>query len=209
MSAFPSAPEKMRKLINHSYAIPLVAFSFYGVESIAVTAYEAQYSTSLKIPSRIIAYAIFIFYFMCTIGEALTARWTAPYLPPIFGVPGTNSTITPRSSNWVVNVTLSAGYNNLAGFLNGCFIFSVLSTSNTALYISSRTLYGIVSEVPNTSKIGRILNRLSLVVRQTGVPAAALFFSAVSFFWVPFLHLKRGYAIEDVCRNISLYLHIR
>jgi amino acid transporter len=31
------------------------------------------------------------------------------------------------------------------------------------------------------------------------VPAAALFFSAVSFFWLPFLHLKAGYAIEDVC----------
>jgi L-asparagine transporter-like permease len=191
----------MSWLIGYSYAIPLVAFRFYGVESIAVTAFEAQYSTSLKIPSKIIAYAVFIFYFMCTIGEALTARWTSPYLPPIFGVDGTNSTSSPRSSNWVVNVTLSAGYNRLAGFLNGCFIFSVLSTSNTALYICSRTLYGIGMEIPATNVLGKALSSLSLVVRQSGVPAAALCFSAVALLWLPFLHLKRGYAIEDVCCN--------
>jgi amino acid transporter len=188
----------MRMLTSYSYAIPVVAFSFYGVESIAVTAYEAQFSTSLKFPSRIIAYVVFIFYLMCTIGEALTARWTAPFLPPIFGVSGTNSTTPPKSSNWVVNVALSTGHHRLAGLLNGCFIFSVLSTSNTALYVSSRTLYGIVNEVPPTSWLGRIMMRLSIVVRQTGVPAPALLFSTLSFLWLPFLQLKSGYALEDV-----------
>jgi yeast amino acid transporter len=183
-----------------------VAFSFYGVESIAVTAYEAKYSTSLAWPSRFIPYVIFFFYFLCTIGGALTVSWTAPYLPPIFGVAG-NSTASldnpPRSDNWVVNITLASGYNNLAGFLNGCFIFSVLSTSNTALYIASRTLYGMTREIPDSNMLGRILNSLSLVVRQTSVPAAALLFTAVFFIWLPFLQLERGYAIEEVCCIVS------
>lgn len=184
-----------------------MAFSFYGVESLAVTAYEAKYSTSLTWPSRFIAYVIFLFYFLCTIGGALTVSWTAPYLPPIFGVAG-NSTASldnpPRSDNWVVNITLASGYNNLAGFLNGCFIFSVLSTSNTALYIASRTLYGMTREIPDSNMLGRILNSLSLVVRQTSVPAAALLFTAVFFIWLPFLQLERGYAIEELIEIISV-----
>lgn len=183
---------------GRSYAIPLVAFSFYGVESIAVTASEAERSTSLKYPSRFIPYVVFALYLMCTIGEALTAPWTAPFLPPIFGVNGTNSTTPTRSSNWVVNVALTSGYTKLAGFLNGCFIFSVLSTSNTAMYISSRTLYGMAREVPVTSWLGRSIHRLSFVVRKTGVPAPALLVSALSFVWLPFLQLKSGYALEDV-----------
>jgi amino acid transporter len=194
----------MGMLISPSIAIPIVAFSFFGVESIAVTAYEARHSRSLRNPSRSIAYVIVMFYFLCTIGEALTVRWTAPFLPPIYGVSGTNSTTPTRSSNWVVNVALTAGHTNLAGFLNGCFIFSVLYTSNTAIYVSSRTLYGMVGEIPAASRLGRITQCLSIVGSQTGVPAAAILFSIISFLWLPFLQLKSGYSIEDVRRNITL-----
>ena len=132
--------------------------------------------------------------------------WTAPYLPPIFGVAG-NSTSSlnnlPRSDNWVVNIALASGYNNLAGFLNGCFIFSVLSTSNTALYISSRTLYGMTREIPESNMLCIILSRLSTVVEKTRVPAAALVFSGVFFIWVPFLQFEPGYAVQEVCCIVS------
>jgi amino acid transporter len=69
------------------------------------------------------------------------------------------------------------------------------------LYVSSRTLYGLTREIPDTNWFGRKLHGLSIVVRQTGVPAAALVFSAVSFFWLPFMQLKAGYAIQDVSFN--------
>jgi amino acid transporter len=182
-----------------------------------VTAFEAKYSTSLKWPSRLIAYAIFVLYFLCTIGEILTVRWTAPYLPQIEGGVGNSSTSLeqatspPRSASFVINATLAAGYYDLAGFLNGCLIFSVLSTSNTCLYVASRTLYGMAREIPDTNWLGRKLNRLSLVVRQTGVPPAALLFSSVSFFWLPFLQLQRGYAIQEVryIASFSGIIHLR
>lgn len=183
------------------YAIPLVAYSFLGIEIVAVTAFEAQYSTSLKYPSRIIAYAVFFLYLLCTIGETLTVRWTDGHLPLIYGG-GKNSNGTmdgpPNSTSLIVNAAWEAGHKSLAGFLNGCLIFSVLSASNTSLYVSSRTLYGLTRDIPDTNWFGRRLNKLSLVVRKTGVPAAALLFSAVSFFWLPFLQLKAGYAIGDV-----------
>lgn len=145
---------------------------------------------------------------LCTIGEALAVSWTDPYLPDISGG-ASNSTSSssnspPKSVSFAINATLAAGYYDLAGFLNGCFIFSVLSTSNSTLYVASRTLYGLARQIPDSSWIGKKANRLSLVVRQTGVPAAALFFSAVSFIWLPFLHLNRGYALEEVIEIMSV-----
>ncbi|KUJ15957.1 uncharacterized protein LY89DRAFT_697946 [Mollisia scopiformis] len=196
---------------NHSqavcYAIPLVAYSFLGIEIVAVTAFEARYSTSLKWPSRVIAYAVFLLYFLCTIGETLTVQWRDDHLPTIYGG-GKNSNGTalspPSSTSLVVNAAWEAGHHALAGFLNGCLIFSALSASNTSLYVSSRTLYGLAREIPDTNWVGKRLNKLSLVVRQTGVPAAALLFSAISFFWLPFLQLKAGYAIQDLIEIMSV-----
>jgi amino acid transporter len=201
--------------VNHSeavcYAIPLVAYSFLGIEIVAVTAFEAKFSSSLKYPSRIIAYAVFSLYLLCTIGEVLTVSWRDSHLPLIYGG-GKNSNGTtagpPNSTSIIVNAAWEAHHKKLAGFLNGCLIFSVLSASNTSLYVSSRTLYGLTRDIPDTNWFGKKLNRLSLVVPQTGVPAAALLFSAVSFFWLPFLQLKAGYAIGDVSSPIIYSLSI-
>ena len=103
----------------------------------------------------------------------------------------------------VIIAIWSAGYRKLAGFINGCLIFSVLSSSNTSLYVSSRTLYGLVREMPGTNWINMKLKVLSLVERHTAVPTVALFVSAVSFFWLPFLQLKGGYSIQNVSGSIK------
>lgn len=167
----------------------------------AVTAFEARFSWSLKYPSRIIAYAVFALYLLCTIGETLTVGWQDSHLPLIYGGGKSSTGATesrPNSTSIIVIAAWEANHHTLAGFLNGCLIFSVLSASNTSLYVSSRTLYGLTRDIPETNWFGKKLKKLSLVVRQTGVPAAALLFSAVSFFWLPFLQLKAGYAIGDV-----------
>jgi yeast amino acid transporter len=202
--------EVISELTCNSFAIPLVAYSFLGIEIIAVTAFEAKNSTSLRWPSRIIAYAVFVLYFLCTIGEILTVGWRDSHLPQIYeGLANSNNNSSsgpitpPNSTSLAVNAAWAAGYHNIAGFLNGCLIFSVLSASNTSLYVSSRTLFGLTHDVPGTNWFGKRVNKLSLVVRQTGVPAAALLFSAVSFFWLPFLQLKAGFAIQDVSCNIG------
>lgn len=134
--------------------------------------------------------------------------WTDSYLPDISGA-ATNSTVSssnspPRSVSFAINATLAAGYYNLAGVLNGCIIFSILSASNSALYVASRTLYGLALQIPDSNWIGKKIHDLSLVVRQTGVPAAALLFSGVSFIWLPFLQLNNGYALEEVIEIMSV-----
>ncbi|KAF8848234.1 amino acid transporter [Acephala macrosclerotiorum] len=188
------------------YAIPLVAYGFLGIEIVAVTAFEAQYSSSLKLPSQVIAYAIFVLYFLCTIGETLTVRWTNNHLPKIYGGGKNNAgnVSWPSSTSMIVEATWAAGHKSIAGFLNGCMIFSVLSSSNTSLYVSSRTLYGLARDIPDTNWFGKKLKGLSIVVRQTGVPAMALLFSAVLSFWLPFLQLKAGYAIQDLIEIMAV-----
>ena len=123
-------------------------------------------------------------------------------MPFIYGGVGNGTTAeipsNPPSVNMIINAAYHAGYRDLAGFLNGCFIFSVLSASNTSLYVSSRTLYGMVREMPNSNWLYNKIRWMAKVPKRTGVPAVAILVSAVSFYWLPFLQLKKGYALQDV-----------
>jgi amino acid transporter len=186
-----------------SYVIPMVAFSFLGIENVAVTAFEARSSRSLRLPSQIIAYITLTLYFLCMLGQLLNVSWKSNHLPLIYGGIGNSITDTkdlfnPRSSNLTVIALWDWGQKGIAGFLNGAMIFSVLSASNTSLYVASRTLYGLALDIPTTSRLGRLLHSFSVVVPQTGVPARALIFSALAFFWLPFINLRAGYAVQYV-----------
>jgi amino acid transporter len=183
-----------------SYVLPLVAFGYIGVEIIAMTAFEARKVRSLRWPSQAISYVIFLLYFLCTIGEALNIDWLNKNLPLIYGsytghpAPATD----PNSSSLPIIATWQANHPKLAALINGSLMFSVLSNGNTALYIASRTMYGMTRDIPDHGFIGKTLLKLSIVVPSTGVPAAALVVSALSFFWMPFLDLTGGYVAQDV-----------
>ena len=179
-----------------------MAYSFLGIEIVAVTAYEARDASSLRWPSRYIPLVVFLLYILCTISEILNVSWENRHLAYIYGGIGDSTTSAmadhPSSVNMAIIAVYEGGYKKLAGFLNGCLIFSVLSASNTSLYVSSRTLYGMVRVLPDTNWTYQKIRWLSLVTKRTGVPAPALLVSAVSFFWLPFLQLKQGYALQHV-----------
>ncbi|QDS67850.1 hypothetical protein FKW77_007563 [Venturia effusa] len=129
------------------YAIPYVALSFLGIEIVAVTGFEAKYTKDLRWPSRWIAPAVLILYLLCTMGEVLTTRWNDPLLPTIYnGTRSGNEKDLIRTHNIVINAALKYGSHHLAGLLNGCLLFSVISSANTSLYVSSRTLVKIHKE---------------------------------------------------------------
>ncbi|TID16437.1 amino acid transporter [Venturia nashicola] len=188
------------------YAIPYVALSFIGIEIVAVTGFEAKYTRDLRWPSRYIAWAVSLLYLLCTMGEVLTTSWNNPLLPTIYNGTRSNTTQVAKgtSRNIVINATSTYGNSNMASFLNGCLLFSVISSANTSLYVSSRTLYGLAMGVPRTNWVGRQIHRLSLVVPRTGVPGPALVVSAGAFVWLPFLQLKEGYAIADLNEIIAV-----
>lgn len=92
----------------------------------------------------------------------------------------------------------------LKSFLNGCLIMTVLSTANTALYVSSRTLYGLTREIDPTSPHWwmRLLSKLSTTTASSQTPGRALIVSALCFCWLPFLTLQ-GYTSNQ---EVSVHL---
>ncbi len=192
--------------ITISYVVPIIAYAFIGLESVSVAAFEARDLRSLRFASRWIAYFTIALYFFCAIGEFLNVEWSDGALPQIYG--GINEASVNigepvhKSRAIIVIAAFRAGYTRAAGLLNGCMIFSALSASNTALYIASRTLYGMTRRITPWRWL-RVLKFLGSVWPQTGVPMWALFFSFLAFYWLPFLQLRRGYAIADVCSSLQ------
>lgn len=165
---------------------------------IAITAFEARDLRSLRIPSQTIAYFVVSIYLLLAIGEFLNVDWTNTDLPQING--GINEhpvKTTPRSRAIFVIAAIQAGYKRMPGLMNGCMIWSALSAANSALYIASRTFYGMTREI-NPWRWFKFLKEFGDVWYRTEVPMWALFASFIAFLWLPFLHLKTGSATADL-----------
>ena len=191
-------------LATISYVIPIVAYAFVGIESVSVTAFEARDLRSLRVASQTVSYFVIAIYLFCGIGEFLNVEWSDGALPQIYG--GANEASVKKgqavhnSRAIIVIAAFRAGYTRAAGFLNGCLIFSALSCSNTALYMASRTLYGMTRKISPWRSL-QVLKFLGSVWPKTGVPMWALFISFLAFYWLPFLQLHGGYAVADVRTN--------
>ena len=193
-------------------ALPIIAYGFLGVEIIAVTAFEARNPRALRFPAKWIAYVVFALEFLLILGEVLAVGWQDPSLQRLEqrGL----AKVTKRYIDYThdtiavfVLAPLEAGVKILPGFLSGCIIFCVLSSANTALYVASRTLFGLTREIQPNHEIFlmRWLAKLGTVTPKAHVPAWALLISVLSFCWLPFLHLKHQYSLEDVSRHFFAY----
>jgi amino acid transporter len=102
---------------------------------------------------------------------------------------------------------MSANIPTLPGFLNGCLILAILSAANTALYVASRTLFGLTQEIDPNSRWWGWVSKFSTTTHNRRVPAFALVASVLIFCWVPFLHLTKSYSYQYVCTFYSLGRH--
>lgn len=134
-----------------SIAFPLVAYGFMGVEVITVTAFEARNPKALRFPAKWIACIVFVIEFLVVLGEVLTVEWKDPSLRPLEQRSSPEAENNHKSIAIFVLVPLEAGIHVLPGFLTGCIIFCLLSCANTALYVASRTLFGLTREIPSNS----------------------------------------------------------
>lgn len=183
----------------HSMALPLVAWSFGGIESTTMAAFEARSVRDIAWASSSIHWITFFLYLLLSIAIMLTVPWEDPDLPSIYSratgdTKSTNETCGPSSIAVVValcNTTKSNTHSNssLAGFVNGCLLYSVLSAANTALYVASRTLYGLTSssKIRERGYLGGFIQALGTTHPRTGVPIYAVVFSWLVFCWVPLL----------------------
>ncbi|CZR51546.1 uncharacterized protein PAC_01423 [Phialocephala subalpina] len=197
-------------------AIPIVAYAYVGVEIVAVTALEAEDpKKSLKFPAKWIAWLTFGTYFISAIGFYLNAAWNDPSLPVMEGrknetlfsgaMNNTSNSTTIQSTAIVIVATMHANIPALPSILNIGLIFAVLSTSNTSLYVASRTLFGITRGInpKHPSRAMRWLSRLSRTSPRSKVPTNALAFSAAFFCWIPFLRLSKSYTDQEIQEIMS------
>lgn len=188
--------------------IPVIAYGFLGVESITTTAFEAADRNALRIPSRYVAYLITLLYFLSALGEAHSVWWKNPCLPDVRRRSNDQKNYLPESHSVIVLAAQAEDQEKWAAFFTGCMIFFCLSAANTALYIASRTLYGLTRSIGIRERKWYLkwLSIMGTTTPISRVPGWALLVSAVAFCWLPFLHLGQGFSSQDVRSEMSLHL---
>ncbi|GKZ19837.1 hypothetical protein AbraIFM66951_007789 [Aspergillus brasiliensis] len=192
------------------YAIPLTAYAFQGIEVYTMTAFEARDAHALRWPSRWTAYVAVAVYIMCTLGEVINVKWYDSSLPQLHdGVANSTFSATSKpgsSSSMIIIAALNTGNRSMAGFLNGCLFFSVLSAANTSLYVASRTLWGMAKHIPGVHQHKEvwIKRKLAILSERTKVPVVSLLVSLLAFCWVPFLQLANSSTVQQVIQVISI-----
>jgi amino acid transporter len=97
---------------------------------------------------------------------------------------------TPNSSSSVLIIAaINAKIKGLPGLLNGCLIFAALSSANTALYVASRSLYGLTRDFSSSRHYGlKLASAFGRTSAARDIPAWAVLFSALVFFFIRSYH---------------------
>jgi amino acid transporter, AAT family len=148
----------------------MAIFSFYGVEIVAVTSGEA------KDPSKAIPHALRSMVLRLTLFYILALGIMVAYLP------WTEAGAKVVQQSPFVKLFAHAGIAHAAGLMNFVVITAALSSMNTNIYLSSRTLFSLARGGYSPRWIGKLsANGTPLVatlISGAGILAAA----AVSFF---------------------------
>jgi len=93
-----------------------------------------------------------------------------------------------------VIIAQQSGIPHLSDVFNAFLVFTALTCANTNLYVASRTLFGLTSRLEGGKGQPWLLRILAWFGRTNHrkVPMRAMIFSALAFWWVPFLQLKEG-----------------
>jgi amino acid transporter len=197
-------------------AFPIATYAYLGVEIVAVTAVEARTpQNSLRFPARNIAWITASIYVISVIAYYFNVSWQDPNLPTYQGrtsTPAPDSqpdsiTGPPPSSSLVIIAALNANEVPISNVLLGFLIMAILSAANTALYVSSRTLWGLACNLdPQLGRsrytFWRLLSKLSNTTPSGKVPGWALIVSAIAFWWLlPFSRLAQ----TSSAVNVSFY----
>lgn len=196
-------------------SIPLAIFSYVGIEMITVTAFEASQPSRLKGPAKHIAYIIWAIYLISIGGFIANVEWFNQNLPTFFNQSLVSlddpKVVAQHPHTWVdyskhtttvapVIALLQVGSSVLPDIINGVLIYSGLSAANTALYVASRTLYGLTRDLSSTDSniIVRLFSNLNTVSPTTRIPVWSLIVSCLAFSsWLPFIAIKQ-YTTSDV-----------
>ncbi|EPE32293.1 hypothetical protein GLAREA_07426 [Glarea lozoyensis ATCC 20868] len=184
--------------------IPIATYAYAGVEIVAVTALEAKDSKAVRWPAYWVPRIIFVTYALGTLGFYLNVSWENPLLPSI-SKRATGGTTTGASI--LIIAARKSAIPHLAGFLNVTLILTVLSSANTALYVASRTLYGLTREFQVEQRAvfwKRWISELGTTHHTNNVPIKAVLTSFVLFGWLPAVHIARSdQSFQEILSGIA------
>ena len=144
-------------------AMLIVIFSFYGIEIIAVTAGEAR-DPGREVPRamRSVVFRLSLFYILSIALVVAVAPWIRAGL----------------SESPFVTVFRSVGIPYAAGLMNFVILTAALSSMNTNLYLTSRTLFSLSRSGLAPRAFGRLssqgIPRKAILASTFGLAAAAL-----------------------------------
>ncbi|KAG8158674.1 hypothetical protein KVR01_011796 [Diaporthe batatas] len=215
-------------------ALPLVAWSFGGIESTTMAAFEAKTIGDIALASRSIHWILIVLHFFYIIGMMFTIPWDVSDVASFHPwVNITQATADPASLLFntfnsadecnkstigvvraICNINRPPGgppnadVSGLANFVNVVLLYSVLSCGNAALYIASRILYGLASsERVKRKGVANPLLRYLGSTRGRGVPFYAVVFSWLIFCWAPFLGFVHG-GDWEILANLRQFLFV-
>ncbi|KGO36020.1 Amino acid/polyamine transporter I [Penicillium expansum] len=199
-------------------SISIATFAYTGVEVVAASALEAkwphradetstpssistrsndaQMGKSFKFSARFIPLLAMIGYTTSGLVATFDIGRTDCALPRLSWLSLDIEAGCEKPSNSAAFVAIAAMSNipHLADVFNAFLVFTCLSCATTNLYVASRTLFGLTSRLNGGE--GQIWYlRVFAWFGKTDkrqVPLRAMIFSAVAFWWVPFLQLIRG-----------------
>ncbi|KAK6864315.1 amino acid permease-domain-containing protein [Apiospora arundinis] len=194
-------------------SLSIAAFAYVGVEIVAACALEVRWpktedrraSTDLSHSSRsetLIGRTIK--FSSIYIPLLATAAYTVGGLLASFNIPWDDKQL-PRLS-WTQESHEATGTNNtqsafvaiakgintpLANCINAFLIFTALTCASTNLYVASRSLFALTSRLDGGPSQPWYLRVFAYFGKTNSrkVPMRAMVLSAVSFCWIPFLHL--------------------
>jgi amino acid transporter len=120
---------------------------------------------------------------------------------PVFNKTGLPISAAPVIAAWQVNAS------TVAGLLTGFLIYSGLSAANVALYVSSRTLYGLTRHLDRDDRrwYVRMFAKLNFITHRTKVPIYSVLLSVIVFSsWLPFVNFSTGFTQEEVRQTLFL-----
>lgn len=213
-------------------SLSISAFAYVGVEIVAASALEAKWPKTkrqggpaqasspetliggtVKFSAIYLSVLVGVAYTLSGMLVALNIEKEDCALPRLSWVNQTRPCPATETSSAFVVIAGRSGVFRLDHVFNVFLIFTALTCANTNLYVASRSLFGLTSRLDGGAGQSWVLRALAWFGRTNNrkVPLRAMVFSALAFWWVPFLQISGGTSTSTpigMVRRFSL-LHPR
>ncbi|KAJ5650891.1 proline-specific permease [Penicillium longicatenatum] len=208
--------------------ISTAVFSFVGVEVVASSALEAKWpqhdtdeenssdnrssrdsplvGSGVKFSAIYISVLATVAYTLSGFLVSIDIKSDDCKLPRVTWESKNTDCQNPGSHSAFVMIAAGSKIPHLATVFNVFLVFTCASCAATNLYISSRALFGLTSQIKGGKGQRwhlRILAKLGKTDHRK-VPRQAVVLSAVAFCWIPFLQLVRGSKQAET--SISMFI---